>query len=136
MKDLLGLLKYKRLLAAVALFALGLLLVLAFSGNTAKSEVTHEETLAEYKERLEGELEKLCSSVSGVGKCTVTVSFSKGTENSYRGSNLVETKPPVILGVTVVCKGADSAAVRSALTDLFTALFAIPTNRVAILKLN
>lgn len=130
-------LKNKKIIAAIALLLFGLVLVFAFSSSgSSESREGGEESLAEYKERLEDELEKLCSSVEGVGKCSVTVSFSKGAESTYRGSYLVETKPPEVLGVTVVCRGADSVAVRAALTELFTSLFAIPTSRVAILKLN
>jgi hypothetical protein len=85
---------------------------------------------------MEEELEKLCSSLDGVGKCKVKVSFSSGAESSYKNGKLVETKPPKILGVAVACRGADSPRVRQALCELFTSLYDIPSNRVAILKLN
>ena len=93
-------------------------------------------TIRMNKEKMENELEKLCSSIDGVGKCSVTISFSKGAESTYKSGKLTETKPPRILGVAVACKGADSPRVRQALSELFTSLFDIPSNRVAILKLN
>ena len=90
----------------------------------------------EVYERMEKELSELCSSLEGVGKCKVSLSFSKGRENSYKNGMLTESKPPVVLGVAVACRGADSQRVRAELTELFTALFDIPSTRVAILKLN
>ncbi len=126
--------KNKKTVIIIGLVVFGLLLSLLFGGGEEKSE--EPETLTEYKLMMEAELEKLCSSVDGVGKCTVTVSFSKGAESTYKSGKLTETKPPKILGVAVACRGADSPKVRQALCELFTSLFDIPSNRVAILKLN
>ena len=126
--------KNKKTFLIIGMIILGLLFSLSF-GTDGKSE-DKTETLEEYKVRMENELEKLCSSIDGVGKCSVTLSFSKGAESSYKSGKLTETKPPKILGVAVACRGADSPKVRQALTELFTSLFDIQTNRIAILKLN
>ena len=126
--------KNKKTVLIVGLIVFGLLLSLTFGSGTEKEE--GEESLKEYKIRMESELEKLCSSIDGVGKCSVTLSFSKGAESTYKSGKLTETKPPEILGVAIACKGANSAKVRQALCELFTSLFDIPANRVAILKLN
>ena len=126
--------KNKKTFLIIGMIILGLLFSLSF-GTDGKSE-DKTETLEEYKARMENELEKLCSSIDGVGKCSVTLSFSKGAESSYKSGKLTETKPPKILGVAVACRGADSPKVRQALTELFTSLFDIQTNRIAILKLN
>ncbi len=126
--------KNKRTLIIIGLVVFGLLLSLTFGGEEKSAEV--EGSLEEYKEKTEAELEKLCSSLDGVGKCTVTLSFSKGAESTYKSGKLTETRPPKILGVAIACRGADSPRVRQALSELFTSLFDIPTNRVAILKLN
>ncbi len=133
LKDLL---KNKRLLFAVGGLILGLVLILAFPSEKTDSAQTMETTLEEYKEQKEKELAELCSSVKGVGRCSVTLSFKKGAENIYKGNKLTESKPPEVLGVIVVCRGADSDRVRAELTELFTALFDIPSTRIAILKLN
>ncbi len=127
--------KNKKMILIITLLIFGLLI--AALGQTAENdEGKGEETLDEYKLRLEEELAKLCTSVEGVGRCTVTVSFKKGAENTYKGGKLTETKPPELLGVIVVCRGAENDTVRRELTELFTSLFDIPSNRVAILKLN
>lgn len=124
----------KRIIAVFLIFALGISVILFSSGKDKETKT--EESLAEYKANLESELAELCSSVRGVGRCRVSVSFSRGAENTYKGSLLIETKPPEVLGVIIVCKGADSDAVRRDLTELITSLFAISSTRVAILKLS
>lgn len=141
MKSVSTVLKYiknnKRTAGIIALFLLGtLLLVISASGSGKSGKSEDYDSLAEYKASLEKELEQLCSSVEGVGRCTVTVSFERGEEKLYKGSNLIETKPPRVMGVTVVCRGADSDGVRANLTAMLSSLFDIGTNRVSILKLN
>ena len=122
----------KKTVIIIGLLIFGILISFGFGGGEEKTE----ETLGEYKANMEAELEKLCASIDGVGKCSVTVSFSRGAESFYKSGKLTETRPPQILGVAVACRGADSVRVRVALTELFTSLFDLPANRVAILKLN
>ena len=112
--------------------------MLIFSSSAATESPKSEESegLDEYKKRLEGELADICSSVSGVGKCRVTVTFERGEEKIYKGSSLIESRPPKVMGVTVVCKGADSDAVKAEIVGMMSALFDIGANRIAILKLN
>jgi hypothetical protein len=124
--------KGKRKVAAlILLVSLGLMLVAISSvgaDNTAEGQ-----GLAEYKRELEKSLEKLCSEVEGVGKCTVMVSFSRGEQSSYKGNHLIESKPPRVQGVTVVCQGGKSVAVRAHLSEMLSALFDIGANCVAVL---
>ncbi|MBQ8689515.1 MAG: hypothetical protein IJ515_04040 [Clostridia bacterium] len=125
----------KRPVVIILLLAVGLLLLTLSSCPEKETEEAVEKTLEEYKAELEDELESACSMVGGVGKCRVIVTFERGTENSYKGSQLLESKPPRVMGVSVICQGADSASVRSEITEMMTALFDIGSNRVAILKL-
>lgn len=127
----------KNIKKAAILVAVGIILIFISSslgGETA--EKTSELTLDEYKARLEEDIASICSDVDGVGKCRVFITLERGEQNTYKGSSVIETKPPKVLGVTVVCRGADSDCVRGELTDMLTALFDIGANRVAILKLN
>ncbi len=124
--------KIKNILLAVTL---GLALVLIFAGSGEKSG-GDAMTLDEYRLRLEDEVASLCSDIEGVGKCRVYITLERGEQNIYKGSSVIETKPPRVLGVTVICRGADSTEVRSELTDMLSALFDIGANRVAVLKLN
>lgn len=121
----------KKITLILILAALGLMLVALSSVGT--SEVAESGELAEYKEELEKRLEKLCSEVDGVGKCTVMVTFSRGEENTYKGSQLTESKPPRVLGVTVVCDGGDNSLVKARISQMLCALFDIGANRVAVL---
>ena len=125
----------KKLSAVIILIAVGIMLV-AVSGASEESGGKQEISLAEYKAELEDELENMCSSIKGVGKCRVMLTFERGEENTYKGSSLVESKPPRVLGVSVVCRGADSPEIKRALVDMLSALFDIGTNRISVLKLN
>lgn len=134
MTNIMGLFpKSKKTFVIIGLLVFGLLLSAVFSGGGGD---VNEESLDEYKIRMEKEMAKLCSSIDGVGKCTVSLSFSSGVESVYKSGKLVETKPPRVLGVAVACRGAGSSRVRRDITELFTSLFDIPSNRIAILKLN
>ena len=122
----------------VLLVSVGVFLIF-FSGSACTESVSSDSggtSLEEYKERTERELESLCHSVSGVGRCRVYLTLLRGEKNSYKGSTVIETKPPEVLGVTVICDGGDRDSVKLALVDMLTALFNIGSNRVAILKLN
>lgn len=121
----------KKIALILVLVSLGLMLV-ALSSVSSPNE-SEPAGLSEYKEELEKRLEKLCSEVDGVGRCSVMVTFSRGEENTYKGSQLTESKPPRVLGVTVVCDGGESAAVRARLSQMLCALFDIGANRVAVL---
>jgi len=112
------------------------LIFISSSFNSAPEKDGEELTLEEYKEKLEGELTDLCSDVKGVGRCKVFVTFERGEQNTYKSGVIIEKKPPRVLGVTVICQGADSDYVKRELTDMITALFDVGTNRVAVLKLN
>ena len=121
----------KKTALILILVSLGLMLVALSSATSADS--AEQGSLSEYKEELEKRLEKLCSEVDGVGRCTVMVTFSRGEENTYKGSQLTESKPPRVLGVTVVCDGGENSAVRARLSQMLCALFDIGANRVAVL---
>ena len=121
----------KKIALILLLVSLGLMLI-AISSIDSGGEVDSSD-LSEYKEALEKRLEKLCSEVDGVGKCTVMVTFSRGEENTYKGSQLTESKPPQVLGVTVVCDGGDRSEVKARLSQMLCALFDIGANRVAVL---
>lgn len=122
----------KRIFALLAAI-LGIALIL-FSGGEKKSE-GGSSTLSEYKEELEEELTELCSSIDGVGKCKVTVTFSEGESVEYKGSNVTRQEPPKVMGVTVICEGGDELHVKREISECMTALFDIGSNRVCVLKM-
>ncbi len=128
--------KKKGVLLTAVLIAVGVLLIsLPMGGAEQSANVTEKITLEEYKANLEGELSSMCERAEGVGRCRVMITLSRGEENTYKGSLLVESKPPRVLGVSVICEGGGSPTVKASLTEMICALFDIGTNRVAVLKL-
>ena len=130
--------KNKKIIIAALLLIIGIILVFSSSfGNGGKETgVKSEMSLDEYRAELERQVASICSSVEGVGECKVFITLERGEQNVYKGSSVIETKPPRVLGVSVVCRGAESDLTRRRLTEMLTALFDIGSNRVAILKLN
>lgn len=120
----------------IALIAglVGIFLVLLSLGSDGEAQ-SAPMGLDEYKARLESELESLCESIDGAGKCRVTVTFSEGERLEYKGSSIVGSEPPRVLGITVVCDGGDNFYIRNSISDCMTALFDIGANRVCVLKL-
>ncbi len=124
--------KKKLTVLLIGLFGI-LLIALSLGANTEKEQ--KEYTLDEYKAELEDELQALCESVEGAGKCRVTVTFSDGERFEYKGSNVIGIEPPRVLGVTVVCRGGDNADIKKSISECMTALFDIGSNRVCVLKM-
>ncbi len=124
--------KNRKKCVMLLLLSLGILFIIisAVSGESGETS-----TLAEYKEELEEELEKLCESIDGVGSAKVTVSFSEGEVRNYKGSSLISSEPPRISGITVVCRGGGSYEVRERVSSAMTALFDIGANRVCVLEM-
>ena len=123
----------RRILTAVLLVFGLLLMVLSASGGRNESTVG-EDSLAKYKRELEQELSELCSSIEGVGRCEVRVSFSEGARVEYKGTSKVCETPPKVQGITVVCDGGARSDVRAAITECLVAMFDIGANRVAVVK--
>lgn len=122
------------IILALTVIGAVLLCIPGGSGDRDENGVKNEE-LSEYKLRLEDELADICSSVAGVGRCRIMVTFERGAENVYKGTQLIESSPPRVSGVTVVCDGGDGSAVRGTLTEMISALFGIGKNRIAVLEL-
>ena len=122
------------MLTALIAGIVGVILILFSLGSGGETE-SAPVGLEEYKVRLESELESLCESIDGAGKCRVTVTFSEGERLEYKGSSVVGSEPPRVLGITVVCEGGDNFYIRNSISDCMTALFDIGANRVCVLKL-
>ena len=125
-----------RLAAMICAAAVGVVLIVFSVGNgEEKSNSDSTQSLEEYKAELESELEAACSSIRGVGRCEVIVTFARGAENVYKGTSLIESKPPEVMGVSVICEGADSDEVRACITGMMTSLFGIGSNRISVMRL-
>lgn len=113
----------------------------------------------EVEEKLETKLEQMISSMSGVGAVRVIVTVASSDEYIFAENLKTETdgdsvltdrnviisenkegggpveksiKNPDVLGVAVVCQGADSLIVKSEIVSLITSLFGIGADRVYV----
>ena len=68
---------------------------------------------------LEEQTERICSAIDGVGDCTVMITYGEDEE---------------VYAVAVLCDGAESLKVKSAVTELASSLFGIGVNRISVLK--
>ena len=137
--------------------ALGVLLLL-FGGKAqapkstdTTTPATRQEEIAQYQNYLEERVVEICGSVNGVGKVSAIVTLSGGFESVYAtelkgededyvilgsGSTasglLLQERVPQIVGIGVVCDGADSLAVRNELISLLSASFQVPSHRIYV----
>lgn len=118
-KKFISYIKGKREIIMIAI-ALALGLILIFLGGRSRDDIDTEVEVS-----TEERIAAACSSVEGVGQCSVYVYYSPAA--SSRGEQNVES-------VIVVCDGADSATVRLRLTEMLSSFFGIGTNRVRIEK--
>lgn len=118
------------------LLLLGLLLLLLSTVLSSREEEAQEVSLQTYRAELEGQVATLCTSVEGVGRCQVMITFSAGEQVTYRGTVRTGSTPPQVDGVCVVCDGGDSVRVRSELSGVIAALFGIGENRIHVSKMS
>lgn len=122
---------------------LGLFLLL-FGGGlfpTGGAEGTESE---DYRVTLCAEVSALCREVRGVGEVTVLLTLESGESYSYAENSsggyiltggsglLLESRPPRVAGVAVVCDGGGDPAVREELSTLLSAALGIGTHKVKV----
>ena len=105
------------------------------------------------EESLESRLEEILSRIDGAGEVRVLLTEEQGGEVLYQtegedgktvlvtGADRSEnglvrtTQPPSDRGAVVVCKGADSAAVRLAVVEAVANATGLGTDRITVLKM-
>ena len=105
------------------------------------------------EESLEARLEAILSRIDGAGEVKVLLTEEQGGEVFYQTegedgktvlisgadrseSGLVRTtQPPSYRGAVVVCRGADSAAVRLAVVEAVANATGLGTDRITVLKM-
>ena len=126
----------KKRFAAIILLICGIIILLLASDSGQNEEKNADRyDLGGYEESLSRELEELCSSVEGAGRCYVKVTFERGESYEYKGNTVIGSEPPRVLGVCVICEGGEVPSVRAAISESMCALFDIGSNRVAVLKM-
>lgn len=127
-------------------------------GVSDVKEKTEEDSLQDYKQRIQKELVELLEGVEGVGRAevmlTVRASNEKVTlkDNTNRGDGseeetvliedsdrnsapyVIQEKEPELEGVVVVCDGGSDALVKREITDAVSALFQIESHKIKVMK--
>ena len=145
----------RRTVLLVLCFLLGVLFLLFGATGKGGEQESVSETgqmsfaeLRAYQKELEKEVEGLCESVAGVSQAQVMVTLAGGPSVRYAiddrgevvtvGSGSAEhalyqsVEPPVVLGVGVVCHGAQDPAVVKRLVDLLSTTLGISAARVSV----
>ena len=103
--------------ASKAIIILMVGVLLAAAGSVGNLRTDKEES-----EGLEVRVAEMCSMTEGVGDCRVMLSYTDGGET--------------VFAAVILCEGAESAEVKSRVTDMICSLFGIGSNRVSVLKLS
>ena len=150
LKKLLSRLSGNKLLFLLGAVGMVLLLFSGMGGATKEDTTPPMAWAEEYRATLEEELTALCKQVEGVGDAHVLLTLSSSEIAVYEknqsgtgetlatsggGAVLLAYRPPEIAGVTVVCTGGGSAAVRRELTDLLSTALAIGASQIHIAPL-
>ena len=140
------LMKYRYVLL-VALAGLALMLI------PGGPEETEPVPAVSVEESLESRLESILGRIEGAGEVKVLLTEEQGGEVFYQTegedgktvlisgadrseSGLVRTtQPPSYRGAVVVCRGADSAAVRLAVVEAVANATGLGTDRITVLKM-
>ncbi len=145
----------------IFLCLLSVILLLFFCSKQGEKTVPESGSTAFCSEALRRELEATLSEISGVGKCSVFITYSDGGETVYamdenasqsngkidskrqyvlvssRSSGLVlKVYTPSVQGVAVVCQGGDSTRVKNDVTEVLSRTLGISGERISVKKMN
>lgn len=138
-----------------------ILLLFLFQGGDSKERISENNQFQNYSEALRRELETILSEMSGVGKCTVFITYSDGGETVYacdedlsssdgktdsdrkyvlvssRSDGLVlKVYSPSVLGVAVICQGGESTRVKNDVTEVLSRTLGISADRISVKKMH
>ncbi len=99
---------------------IGIILIAIGSGGSSENRDTLDE-----REKIEASIERICSSMKGVGKCRVMVSYAVSADRYSSERGRVES-------VVILCEGGGSDAIKKELVEMITALYGIGSNRIKI----
>ncbi len=152
--------KYKYV---VLVLTAGIILLAMPSGNREKAQEASLTPTAEQSPDTEQMLGQILSSVEGVGQVRILLTYACGEEMIYQVNSddtqssdttakredtviitdanrnevglIRQVNPPVYLGAVVVCKGADSPAVRLAVTEAVSKATGLSSDKISVLKM-
>ena len=151
-KDILHKLGRRRLFLILAAAGLGLLLIIigtASGRNVEKSETKQEENVSDesYISSVENKICNVIAKITGDTSPAVLITVKGGTERIYikNGEGYVTVRTengyapvlsqsvyPEITGISVVCRGGDSAEVKKKLIDVISTATGVSSNRICV----
>ena len=150
--------KYKHVLL-ILLVGIGLMLLPSGGKSTSQNAATAEPEPVAKTQTLQEQLSDLLSRMEGAGRVEVLLTLATGEETLYQtnGDRTSETErfdtvlvsdsghnetglirqvnPPTYLGAVVLCQGADSSAVRLAITQAVANATGLGYHKITILKM-
>ena len=150
--------KYKHVLL-ILLVGIGLMLLPSGGKSTSQNAATAEPEPIAKTQTLQEQLSDLLSRMEGAGRVEVLLALGTGEETLYQtdGDRTSETErfdtvlvsdsghnetglirqvnPPTYLGAVVLCQGADSGAVRLAITQAVANATGLGYHKITVLKM-
>lgn len=154
--------KKRAALVTLCVLATVFLVLSEWTADKKTETETPQASETDYASQLEEKLSALLSSVDGAGKTRVLITLRSGAETVFARDDRLDTEPsrtqseqtyvtlrdgsrdtglklktitPQILGVAVVCEGADDPQVRQAVTQTVTAALGIGASHVSVVKM-
>lgn len=106
------------------------MLIMCVPTQKTASKIEPEETEVETGS-LEMQLERVLSSMEGVGEVKVMITTEKGSENVFGA----QSQGQKVGGVVVVAEGAGNATVNARISEAVKALFSIDVHKISIVKM-
>lgn len=129
--------KGRNIIVIIGIAALLLILLSSRCTGEQKAVKTEDFSTDRYREALSAEILSMVESVEGAGEAKILLTLENSYEYVYLDDEetLQKVIEPQIRGVVVTCKGADSAVVRSRITELLKTALNIPSSKVCVNKL-
>ena len=146
----------KKFKYAAIVLVIGIALMLIPNISSSKSTKV-QNTNTTYRQKLDEDLASILCKVEGTGRVEVILTVSEGEQtvyqtdtdqsgyeqktvivsNSSRTENglVMRVDPAKYLGAIVLCQGADSHAVRLAVTEAVSKITGLGTDRICVLKM-
>ena len=130
--------KGRNIIVIIGIAALFLILLSSRCTGEQEAVKTEDFSTARYRDALSAEILSMVESVEGAGEAKVLLTLENSYEYVYLDDEetLQKIIEPQIRGVVVTCKGADSAVVRSQITELLKTALNIPSTKVCVNKLS
>lgn len=115
----------------IVFILVGLLILIMCIPTDSDPVSSIQEDSRSSEEGLEGRLEKVLSSMEGVGEVKVMIN-TQGDAESLFGSADPEGK---VYGIVVVAEGAGNPTINARISDAVKALFSIDVHKISIVKM-